>query len=166
MTLSSLLLILLPFWGLLSGCGGTEPAPAQKPDGGSGGAIGSGGTGAGGGGPAGGAGWDGGIVDVDGQWLGSWVSGSGPIGMLSAEVTSSDPTLTGTITLGGTSCFGMPLPFTGTSIDLHILLFATQSASDLRIEADVTPSVQTITGTYAVSRGPCDGDKGTLLLRR
>lgn len=152
--------------GAAFACGGNEPAPAQKPDGSGGGIGGSGGSGNGGAGSTTDAAWDGGIVDVNGQWQGMWVSGSGPTGMLTADVTSSDPTITGTITLGGTSCFGRPLPFTGTSIDLHILLFATQTESDLRIEADASPSVDTITGTYAVSRGPCDGDKGTVVLRR
>ena len=86
--------------------------------------------------------------------------------MLSADVTSSDPTILGTITLGGTSCFTRPLSFTGTSIDLHILFFATQPEGDLRIEADVSPSVNAITGTYRISNGACDGDSGTLALNR
>jgi hypothetical protein len=105
----------------------------------------------------------GGFADVHGTWSGSWTGASGAHGPAVAVFTQSGSTLSGTITLSGTSCPIMG-PIDGTICNQALSLTETSMGNTVGIS--LTLSGSTMTGRYDVVGGQCLGDRATISLTR
>lgn len=99
-------------------------------------------------------------VDVTGNWAGSWLSKNGSAGSLSIAFTQTGATLSGTVSLGGSSCFSAG-NISGTVSGNNIISAGVFSGS-LRVDFDGTAANNQISGSYNVENGgACTSDTGT-----
>lgn len=108
-------------------------------------------------------------VNLTDPWLGTWVSDNDATGSLDVMFTQTGTQLRGTVEVGGTACFTTGT-ITGTVSGNTITFGVASGASDIEysggVAHDAVTGDDTITGSYSVTSGACDGDTGTFELLR
>jgi uncharacterized protein (TIGR03437 family) len=110
------------------------------------------------------------VSSVAGSWQGTWSSSVylGVFGSLSANLTQSEPTVTGTVSYVGSPCF------TGGSLVGTMIAGVIAGNLDVgggqtvTLSASANPTGTSLNGTYILAGGTCapDGDAGTFSMTR
>jgi hypothetical protein len=104
-------------------------------------------------------------VDVTGSWAGTWLSGTGMGGDVTAVLTQTGADVDGTMTITDSPCFSVG-NVSGTVSGNRVSTGAMFSG-DIRVNFEGTVVGDEISGTYdAVRAGACTGDTGTFSLSR
>ncbi len=107
------------------------------------------------------------IIDLTGNWSGTWASSRGSTGGVDAQISQSGSSLTGMVTVTGSpaGCFTSG-SISGNVSGQQVNFSGTVSGGGQQINFSGTISGQgtIISGTYSVSGGLCNGDTGSFVL--
>jgi hypothetical protein len=100
-------------------------------------------------------------INITGEWSGTWQSNRGPSGLLSAALSQTGSTITGTVVFSNSACFlaagTLFATLNGTAWSGSV---AVPGGGSINLNASIGSN--SLTGNYSVvSGGACTGDTGT-----
>jgi hypothetical protein len=106
------------------------------------------------------------LLNVSGTWSGTWASSRGSGGTVQALISQSGASLSGTATVTGSPCFtsgSISGSVFGNNVAFGVLFGEGQQAN---FSATVGSGGTSMSGTYSVSGGACNGDTGSFNLTK